>query len=64
MVICEVQIDEENKIRIPDEIIQKIGLKPDKAFSIYIDPFTVNQDLEQQLIVDLTREGIIIEMGE
>ncbi len=63
MVMCNVQIDEENKIRIPDEIIQKIGLKTNESFNIYIDTWSINPDLYKQLIINLAHEGIIIEAG-
>ncbi|KUG04286.1 hypothetical protein ASZ90_018293 [hydrocarbon metagenome] len=61
MVVCKVQIDEENRIRIPDEIIKQTGLKTNQEFDIYIDTLRINQDLYQQLIINLTHEGIIIE---
>lgn len=60
MLLCKVQIDEEGKIQIPDEIMQKIGLKTNQVFDIYIDTYSINQDLYQQLIINLTHEGIII----
>ena len=60
MLLCKVQIDEEGKIQIPDEIMPKIGLKTNQVFDIYIDTYSINQDLYQQLIINLTHEGIII----
>ena len=40
--------------------MQKSGLKTNQVFDIYIDTYSINQDLYQQLIINLAHEGIII----